>query len=80
MKAVQNTSTTANNTAPWRGLATRAVVRKLSTDPKRGLDAAEATRRLFGPSRLPEGKKGGPFTRFLAQVNNIGQKATSQPP
>ena len=38
MKAVQNTSTTANNTAPWHALATRAVVRQLSTDPKRGLE------------------------------------------
>jgi len=41
MKAVQTTSATANNTAPWHALATRAVVRQLSTDPKRGLDAAE---------------------------------------
>jgi len=39
MKAVQPTSATANNTAaPWHALATRAVVRQLSTDPKRGLE------------------------------------------
>src|SRR5262249_14763147 len=40
---------------------------------EKGLDAGEASRRLqkYGPNRLPEGKKRGPFMRFLSQFNNI---------
>ncbi|MDQ1342240.1 MAG: hypothetical protein QG571_857, partial [Pseudomonadota bacterium] len=36
-------------------------------------DAGEATSRQqkYGPNRLPEGKRRGPFLRFLAQLNNI---------
>jgi magnesium-transporting ATPase (P-type) len=49
------------------------VEKKLRVHPDRGLDAAEAAERLktHGPNRLPEGKKKGPLTRFLAQFNNI---------
>jgi magnesium-transporting ATPase (P-type) len=73
MEAVRAASTTANTDATWHALAVGEVVRQLSTDPQRGLGAAEATRRLqeYGPNRLPEGKKRGAFTRFLAQFNNI---------
>ena len=44
-----------------------------ATTSAKGLDAAEAATRLqkYGPNRLPEGKKRGPFMRFLAQFNNI---------
>jgi magnesium-transporting ATPase (P-type) len=72
MNAAQAASATAK-TATWHALATSDVVRQLSTDPQQGLDAAEATKRLqkYGPNRLPEGKKRGAFTRFLAQFNNI---------
>jgi len=73
MTAVQAASAKANTAATWHALASAEVVRLLSTDPQQGLDAAEATRRLqeYGPNRLPETKKSGPFARFLAQFNNI---------
>jgi len=73
MKAVQAARATANTAATWHALATAEVIRQLSTDLQRGLDAAEAARRLqeYGPNRLPEGKKRGSFARFLAQFNNI---------
>src|SRR5215831_18141518 len=73
MNAAQAASATAKTTATWHALATSDVVRQLSTDSQQGLDAAEATKRLqkYGPNRLPEGKKRGAFTRFLAQFNNI---------
>jgi magnesium-transporting ATPase (P-type) len=48
-------------------------VRRVATNREKGLDADEAAARLrkYGPNRLPEGKKRGPFMRFLAQFNNI---------
>jgi magnesium-transporting ATPase (P-type) len=49
------------------------VVKRLVTNSERGLDPSEASARLqkYGPNRLPEGKKRGPFTRFFAQFNNV---------
>src|SRR5262245_64126093 len=49
------------------------VRRRLTTDIEKGLDAGEASSLLqkYGPNRLPEGKKRGPFMRFLSQFNNI---------
>jgi magnesium-transporting ATPase (P-type) len=68
--------TNANPTADgitWHAMAVDEVVRRLTTDIKKGLDAGEASSRLqkYGPNRLPEGKKRGPFMRFLSQFNNI---------
>src|SRR5215472_2025403 len=65
-----NTDTDA---AAWHAVPADKVVKRLATNGERGLDAAEASTRLqkHGPNRLPEGKKRGPFTRFLAQFNNI---------
>jgi magnesium-transporting ATPase (P-type) len=59
--------------AAWHATSAEEVVKRLATDRERGLDAAEAVTRLqkYGPNRLPEGKKRGPFMRFLAQFNNI---------
>src|SRR5262245_35723427 len=59
--------------AAWHALSVDEVVRRLTTATTRGLDAAEAARRLqqYGPNRLPEGKKRGPFMRFFSQFNNI---------
>jgi magnesium-transporting ATPase (P-type) len=50
-----------------------AAVKRLAADIGKGLDAADAASRLqkYGPNRLPEGKKRGPFMRFLSQFNNI---------
>src|SRR6516164_4528553 len=62
-----------SNAAPWHAIPADNVVRRLATDGEKGLDAAEASIRLrkHGPNRLPEGKKRGPFMRFLAQFNNV---------
>lgn len=64
---------TDHNAAAWHALSADDVVRRLATHRERGLDAAEASARLqkYGPNRLPEGKKPGPFRRFLSQFNNI---------
>ena len=49
------------------------MLKRLATSTGKGLDAGEASARLqkYGPNRLPEGKKRGPFMRFLSQLNNI---------
>jgi len=67
-------ATNANNdAAAWHAISDGDVVKRLTTDSEKGLDSAEASARLqkYGPNRLPEGKKRGPFMRFLAQFNNI---------
>jgi magnesium-transporting ATPase (P-type) len=58
---------------PWHAISADEVVKRLTTSGEKGLDAAKASARLqtYGPNRLPEGKKRGPFVRFLAQFNNI---------
>ena len=67
-----NASPTADGIT-WHAMAVDEVVRRLTTDIEKGLDAGEASIRLqkYGPNRLPEGKKRGPFMRFLSQFNNI---------
>jgi magnesium-transporting ATPase (P-type) len=66
-------STTGNEAAAWHAIAAKDVVRRLNTDPGKGLDTAEAGQRLakYGPNRLPEGKKKGPLMRLLLQFNNM---------
>ena len=51
-------------TRPSSGSGRRA--QKASTPPR-----PRPGCRTYGPNRLPEGKKRGPFMRFLAQFNNI---------
>jgi magnesium-transporting ATPase (P-type) len=72
MDAVVNSKTGAD-AAAWHALAVDEVLKRLATSTGKGLDAGEASARLqkYGPNRLPEGKKRGPFMRFLAQLNNI---------
>src|SRR5215475_14140535 len=57
----------------WHAMSAEDVVKSLATDCDKGLDATEAARRLqlYGPNRLPEGKRRGPFMRFLSQLNNV---------
>lgn len=57
----------------WHAMAADKVVQRLNSDTRSGLDKAEVASRLrnYGPNRLPEGKRQGPFLRFLAQFNNI---------
>ena len=72
MGAAANANT-AGEVASWHAMSADEVVKRLATNVEKGLDAAEASARLekYGPNRLPEGKKRGPFMRFLAQFNNI---------
>jgi magnesium-transporting ATPase (P-type) len=57
----------------WHAITADEVPRRLNTDPKKGLDTDEVGQCLskYGPNRLPEGKRQGPFMRFLSQFNNI---------
>src|SRR5262245_48296271 len=64
---------TVSDVAAWHAMSPAEVVKRLATNPEKGLDLSEASARLqkHGPNRLPEGRKRGPFTRFIAQFNNI---------
>src|SRR5262245_7820 len=71
-------STTENanlvrESAAWHAMSQAEVVERLGTNAENGLDLSEASARLqkYGPNRLPQGRKRGPFTRFFAQLNNI---------
>ena len=59
--------------AAWHAITVDEVLNRLATSTEKGLAVGEASTRLqkYGPNRLPEGKKRGPFMRFLAQLNNI---------
>ncbi len=72
MSAAAN-ATGAAEVAAWHAMSVDDAVKRLATDTAKGLDAAEVSRRFekHGPNRLPEGKKRGPFARFLGQFNNI---------
>src|SRR5215831_17285978 len=63
----------ARDVLTWHALAVNEVVEQLATSTTDGLTAAEASDRLrtYGPNRLPQGRRRGPFMRFLAQFNNI---------
>ena len=71
MDTTVNTST-VNDVTAWHAMPRSELVERLATNEK-GLDPSEASARLqrHGPNRLPEGRKRGPFARFLAQLNNI---------
>jgi calcium-translocating P-type ATPase len=58
---------------PWHAVAADEVIRRLNTNVQSGLSAANVQQRLekYGHNRLPEGRKQGPFMRFLQQFNNI---------
>src|SRR6478672_4722420 len=72
MSATANADSTGDGIT-WHAVAVDDVVKKLATTTEKGLSAAEASSRLekYGPNRLPEGKKRGPFMRFVSQFNNI---------
>src|SRR5262245_11607004 len=57
----------------WHAMRVDEVLRRLQSNPSTGLDGQEASGRLatYGPNRLPEGMKQGPFKRFLLQFNNV---------
>src|SRR5499427_6466827 len=72
MDAAVNSKSVSGN-APWHAIAVNEVLKRLTTSTEKGLDTGEASTRLqkYGPNRLPEGKKRGPFMRFISQFNNI---------
>src|SRR5215475_8758985 len=67
------TAKPASDATAWHALAVDEVVKRLATSVTKGLEAGDASARLqkHGPNRLPEGKKRGPFMRFVSQFNNI---------
>src|SRR5215467_390924 len=71
--SLPTSANTQSDSAAWHAVSSAEVVKRLATNGEKGLDAAEASTRLhkYGPNRLPEGKKRGPFMRFIAQFNNI---------
>jgi magnesium-transporting ATPase (P-type) len=72
MEAATGTKTETTAIA-WHAVTAEEVVKRLGTDPAKGLDAGEAAQRLtkYGPNRLPEGKKQSAVMRFLLQFNNV---------
>src|SRR5215470_17121985 len=72
MTAAANPNATGK-AAAWHAITAGEVVERLATDARKGLDASEAANRLqkYGPNRLLEGKKRGPFMRFFSQLNNV---------
>ncbi|MEX2531325.1 MAG: HAD-IC family P-type ATPase [Gemmatimonadota bacterium] len=57
----------------WHAQESEEVLGRLEVDPERGLDRAEAERRLaeHGPNRLPEEPPESPLVRFLKQFHNV---------
>ena len=72
MSTAANASTT-NEVVPWHAIPQREVEKRLATSCQKGLDPAEVAVRIrkYGPNRLPEGRRQGPFARLLAQFSNI---------
>jgi magnesium-transporting ATPase (P-type) len=74
--AIANTTNAVkpcNEVRHWHAIPQHEVVKLLATSCESGLEPAEAAVRLqkYGPNRLPEGRKRGPFARLLAQFNNV---------
>ena len=69
----QATTGSQSDVTPWHAVAADEVIRRLDTNVQSGLSAANVQQRLekYGHNRLPEGRKQGPFKRFLLQFNNI---------
>lgn len=57
----------------WHALNHTDVLARLKADPKHGLSAAEARRRLdeAGPNQLPEASRRSGMMRFLLQFHNL---------
>src|SRR5215813_13357634 len=64
---------TVRDLVAWHAMSQAEVVRQLVTNAEKGLDLSEASARLqkYGPNRLPEGRRRGPFTRFFTHFNNV---------
>ncbi len=62
-----------SETPAWHQMDSTAVLERLDCDPRTGLSAAEAERRLqtHGPNALPAVRKRPPWMRFLLQFHNV---------
>src|SRR5215831_7962537 len=71
MSTTVNTNT-VSDIAAWHAMPQAEVVKRLATDPEKGLNLSEASARLekYGLNRLPEGRRRGPFARFLSHFHN----------
>src|ERR1700722_12632976 len=69
----QVTTGSPSDFTPWKAVGANEIIRRLDTNVKSGLSAGNVQQRLekYGHNRLPEGRKQGPFMRFLQQFNNI---------
>ena len=67
------TARSAGSVSAWHAMTADEVVKQLATNTESGLDLGEAVSRMekYGPNRLPEGKRKGPFIRLLSQFNNV---------
>ena len=67
------TTNAVSEVAAWHAVSRALVVERLATSSEKGLEQSEASARLekYGPNRLPEGRKRGPFARFFSQFNNV---------
>src|SRR5262249_52617317 len=66
-------ATQSEGATPWHAMAFDEALRRLNSNTQSGLDDAEVLRRReqYGPNRLPEAARRGPFMRFLLQFHNI---------
>src|SRR5262249_41709005 len=64
---------TVRDIVAWHAVSQAEVVERLATNAESGLNLSEASDRLqqYGPNRLPEGRKRGPFSRFFSHFNNV---------
>jgi magnesium-transporting ATPase (P-type) len=71
-RAAPATAELATEAPPWHTMAAEEALERAG-GTLRGLDAAEAERRLatHGPNRLPARRVRGSLSRFLAQFNNL---------
>jgi magnesium-transporting ATPase (P-type) len=63
----------ASEATAWHAIPADEVVRRLGSNTETGLEPTEASARVarYGPNRLPEAAKQGPFMRLLLQFNNV---------
>src|SRR5215471_1394917 len=66
------TASMSADVASWHAMPQAEVLKRLATNIKDGLNSSESSARLqkYGPNRLPEGKRRGPFARFFSHFNN----------
>jgi P-type Ca2+ transporter type 2C len=60
------------NETKWHALSVEEVIKKIKTDPDKGLSSGESKKRIeeYGRNEIPKGKKRSTFERLLAQFKN----------